>query len=32
MPIAEQMYALLYEARPPKEAIRLLMERSLKGE
>jgi glycerol-3-phosphate dehydrogenase (NAD(P)+) len=32
MPIAEQMYAMLYEARPPKEAIRQLMERSLKGE
>jgi glycerol-3-phosphate dehydrogenase (NAD(P)+) len=32
MPIAEQMYAMLYEARAPKEAIRLLMERSLKGE
>jgi glycerol-3-phosphate dehydrogenase (NAD(P)+) len=32
MPIAEQMHAMLYESRPPKEAIRLLMERSLKGE
>jgi glycerol-3-phosphate dehydrogenase (NAD(P)+) len=32
MPIAEQMHAMLYEARPPKEAIRRLMERALKGE
>jgi glycerol-3-phosphate dehydrogenase (NAD(P)+) len=32
MPIADQMHAMLYEARPPKEAIRQLMERSLKGE
>jgi glycerol-3-phosphate dehydrogenase (NAD(P)+) len=32
MPIAEQMYAVLYEGRAPKEAIRQLMERSLKGE
>jgi glycerol-3-phosphate dehydrogenase (NAD(P)+) len=32
MPIADQMHAMLYEARPPKEAIRRLMERSLKGE
>ena len=32
MPIAEQMHAMLYEARPPQEAIRLLMERALKGE
>lgn len=32
MPIAEQMYAMLYEARAPREAIRRLMERSLKGE
>ena len=32
MPIAEQMYAMLYEARAPREAIRQLMERSLKGE
>ena len=32
MPIAEQMYAMLYDSRPPKEAIRQLMERSLKGE
>jgi glycerol-3-phosphate dehydrogenase (NAD(P)+) len=32
MPIAEQMHAMLCEARPPKEAIRQLMERSLKGE
>jgi len=32
MPIAEQMRAMLFEARPPSEAIRQLMERSLKGE
>ena len=32
MPIAEQMYAMLNEGRAPKEAIRQLMERSLKGE
>jgi glycerol-3-phosphate dehydrogenase len=32
MPIAEQMYAMLYEVRAPREAIRQLMERSLKGE
>ena len=32
MPIAEQMYAMLYESRSPTEAIRQLMERSLKGE
>jgi glycerol-3-phosphate dehydrogenase len=32
MPIAEQMYAMLFEARHPNEAIRVLMERSLKGE
>ena len=32
MPIAEQMYAMLYEGRTPREAIRQLMERSLKGE
>src|SRR5579863_5302657 len=32
MPIAGQMHAMLYEGRPPKEAIRQLMERSLKGE
>lgn len=32
MPIAEQMHAMLFEGRAPKEAIRLLMERSLKGE
>jgi glycerol-3-phosphate dehydrogenase (NAD(P)+) len=32
MPIAEQMHAVLYEARDPKEAIRQLMERSLKEE
>ena len=32
MPIAEQMHAMLFEGRPPREAIRQLMERSLKGE
>ncbi len=32
MPIVDQMYAMLYESRPPREAIRQLMERSLKGE
>lgn len=32
MPIAEQMFAMLYEARPPREAIRQLMERSLREE
>jgi glycerol-3-phosphate dehydrogenase (NAD(P)+) len=32
MPIAEQMHAVLYQGRDPREAIRKLMERSLKGE
>ncbi|HKW96981.1 MAG TPA: NAD(P)H-dependent glycerol-3-phosphate dehydrogenase [Bryobacteraceae bacterium] len=32
MPIALQMHAMLYQGRPPREAIRQLMERSLKGE
>jgi glycerol-3-phosphate dehydrogenase (NAD(P)+) len=32
MPIAEQMHAMLHLGRPPREAIRQLMERSLKGE
>ena len=32
MPIAAQMHAMLFEGRSPKEAIRQLMERSLKGE
>jgi len=32
MPIAEQMHAMLQLGRPPKEAIRQLMERTLKGE
>jgi glycerol-3-phosphate dehydrogenase (NAD(P)+) len=32
MPIAEQMHAMLFEDRPPREAIRQLMERTLKGE
>ena len=32
MPIAGQMHAMLHLGRPPKEAIRQLMERTLKGE
>jgi glycerol-3-phosphate dehydrogenase (NAD(P)+) len=32
MPITEQMFAILKLGRPPREAIRELMERSLKGE
>jgi len=32
MPITEQMYATLYENRPPREAIRELMERRQKSE
>src|SRR5437667_453 len=32
MPIAQQMHAMLHLGRPPSEAIRLLMERTLKGE
>jgi glycerol-3-phosphate dehydrogenase (NAD(P)+) len=32
MPITEQMYAVLHEARPPRDAIRELMERRLKQE
>jgi glycerol-3-phosphate dehydrogenase (NAD(P)+) len=32
MPIAEQMHAMLYSGVNPREAIRRLMERSLKGE
>ena len=32
MPIAQQMHAMLHLGRPPREAIRLLMERTLKGE
>lgn len=32
MPITEQMYAIMKLGRPPREAIRELMERSLKGE
>ena len=32
MPITEQMYAVLYEGRSPKDAIRELMERRLKSE
>jgi glycerol-3-phosphate dehydrogenase (NAD(P)+) len=31
-PIAEQVYAVLYEGRPPREAIRELMDRPLKQE
>jgi glycerol-3-phosphate dehydrogenase (NAD(P)+) len=32
MPIIEQMYAILEQGKPPREAIRELMERSLKSE
>lgn len=32
MPITEQMYAVLYENRPPRDAIRELMQRRLKEE
>ncbi len=32
MPIAQQMHAMLQLGRPPRDAIRQLMERSLKGE
>jgi glycerol-3-phosphate dehydrogenase (NAD(P)+) len=32
MPIAQQMYAMLHQGRPPREALRQLMERSLKVE
>ena len=32
MPITEQMYAILQEGKPPKDAIRQLMDRSLKPE
>ncbi len=32
MPITEQMHAMLFEGRPPREAIRELMERTLKTE
>jgi glycerol-3-phosphate dehydrogenase (NAD(P)+) len=32
LPITEQVYAILHEEKPPREAIRVLMERSLKGE
>lgn len=32
MPITEQMYAVLYQARAPRDAIRELMERRLKAE
>jgi glycerol-3-phosphate dehydrogenase (NAD(P)+) len=32
MPITEQMQKVLFEGRSPKDALRELMERSLKGE
>jgi glycerol-3-phosphate dehydrogenase (NAD(P)+) len=32
MPITSQMHAVLFEGRPPREALRDLMERELKGE
>ena len=32
MPIAQQMHAMLHQGRPPQDAIRQLMERTLKGE
>lgn len=32
MPITEQMHAVLYKGRAPRDAIRELMERRLKGE
>jgi glycerol-3-phosphate dehydrogenase (NAD(P)+) len=32
MPITEQMYQMLYHDLDPREAIRRLMERSLRGE
>jgi glycerol-3-phosphate dehydrogenase (NAD(P)+) len=32
MPITQQMHAVLYEGRAPRDAIRELMERRLKGE
>ena len=32
MPISEQMHAVLYEGRAPRDAIRELMERRLKQE
>jgi glycerol-3-phosphate dehydrogenase (NAD(P)+) len=32
MPITEQMYQMLHQGLPPREAIRRLMERSLRGE
>jgi glycerol-3-phosphate dehydrogenase (NAD(P)+) len=32
MPIADQMHAMLHQGRTPSEAIRLLMDRELKGE
>jgi len=32
MPISHQMYQVLHSGKPPREAIRSLMERSLKGE
>jgi glycerol-3-phosphate dehydrogenase (NAD(P)+) len=32
LPITQQMHAILYQGRSPREAIRELMERELKGE
>jgi len=32
MPITQQMYRMLFDGKPPRDAIRELMERSLKGE
>jgi glycerol-3-phosphate dehydrogenase len=32
MPITEQMYQMLHFSLPPREAVRRLMERSLRGE
>jgi glycerol-3-phosphate dehydrogenase (NAD(P)+) len=32
MPIIEQVYAILEQGKPPREAVRELMERSLKPE
>jgi glycerol-3-phosphate dehydrogenase (NAD(P)+) len=32
MPISEQMYLMLHSGLPPRDALRRLMERSLKGE
>jgi glycerol-3-phosphate dehydrogenase (NAD(P)+) len=32
MPIAQQMYEMLHNGKPPRDAVRELMERSLKSE